>query len=64
VEQSLLNELDAEQPIAVLATSDNKSKDELTSEDSFKNPVTITLGGDEPKQVGTGRASRFFRKKE
>jgi len=64
VDQTLLDELDAEQPISVLTASDNKSKEEISSEDSSKDPVTVSLGGDEPNPAVAGRASRFFRKKE
>jgi len=64
VDPTLLDDLDAEKPVAVLTTSDNTSKEELPSDDSSNEPVNISLGGDQPKPATAGRASRFFRKKE
>jgi ATP-dependent Clp protease ATP-binding subunit ClpC len=64
VDPTLLDDLDAEKPVAVLTTSDNTSKEEVPSDDSSNEPVNISLGGDQPKPATAGRASRFFRKKE
>jgi len=63
VDPTLLDDLDAEKPIAVLTTSDNQSEEESSSDDSVNEPVSISLGGDEPKPTTAGKASRFFRKK-
>ena len=63
VDPNLLDDLDAEKPIAVLTTSDNKLKRRIPSDDSSNEPVNISLGNDEPRPTIAGRASRFFRKK-
>ena len=62
VDPTLLDELDAEKPIAVLSTSDNTSKEGMPN--SSTEPVNISLGGDQLKPATAGRASKFFRKKE
>jgi hypothetical protein len=62
VDPTLLDDLDAEKPVAVLTTSDNKVEEKSPSDSSDNNPVNISLGGDEPKPTTAGRASRFFRK--
>jgi hypothetical protein len=64
VDPTLLDDLDAEKPVAVLTSSDKASKEELPSDDLSNEPVNISLGGDQPKPATAGRASRFFRKKE
>jgi ATP-dependent Clp protease ATP-binding subunit ClpC len=64
VDPSLLDDsTEIEQPIAVLASSDNQSKDESKFENSGTDEPNLSLGNDEPKPTISGRASRFFRKK-
>jgi ATP-dependent Clp protease ATP-binding subunit ClpA len=64
VDPSLLDEsTEIEQPVAVLASPENQSKDESKFENSGIDQPNISLGNDEPKPTISGRASRFFRKK-
>jgi hypothetical protein len=65
VDPSLLDEsIEIENPVAVLASSGTKLTDEPKFEHSGNDQSNISLGNDEPKPVMSGRASRFFRKKD
>jgi len=64
VNPTLLDELEIENPVSVLTTSTNESDQESSSDNLRNDPITISLGGDKPKLTTSGRASRFFRKKE
>jgi hypothetical protein len=63
VDPTLLDDFDAEKPVAVLTTSDNQSQEDSPSDDLKNELVNISLGKDEPKLSTAGKASRFFRKK-
>jgi ATP-dependent Clp protease ATP-binding subunit ClpA len=63
VDPSLLDHADVDQPVPVLSSVSNGIEENSLSKDFEPNNLNLKLGDDQPKPNTSGRAARFFRKK-